>query len=823
MALRRNPPKTSILSISIAGSLRTSRHRLAGKSIGPLIALAFATPLAVHAQADTAAVPAPARVLRIQAGPLDRALDALASSAGISISYDAANVRGKTTAGLNGSYDAPGALARLLQGTGLVARQQAGGAYLIRLAASPVVTLPQVTVTASSFRETPTGPVAGYAAVRSLTATKTDTPLLETPQAISVIGREQAQEQGAQTLVEAVKYTPGVQAGTNPVDNRFDSLRIRGFEPTLFLDGMQLPYGASLYGRPKVDPYMVERIEVLRGPSSSLYGSIAPGGLVNFVSLRPPEETVHSVQLQANTWGRGEAAFDLGGPVDDGGRVSYRLTGLGYAGGTQIDRAQERRFLFAPSVTIRPDENTSLTFMAAYQRDQGGIQIQFLPAQGTLMSNPNGDIPYGKNVGEPNTDRYSRTQAWVGYEFEHRFNDSVRVSQKLRYAYLDTDLFAVAGGGLQADMRTLNRQVLSAPESAKNLTIDNQLETKFQTGAFKHTLLTGLDYRWGSSRIDMGFGSAPPIDLYDTQYGAYIADPAASVRTTQDQTQLGVYVQDQVALDKWRLTLSGRHDWVRTSTTNRISDMTSRQSDGAFSGRAGLNYVFDSGISPYVAWAHSFMPTVGTGFDGTPFKPTKGDQYEAGVKYRSADGGLALSAALFTLEQENSLTVDADHPQFQTQSGKIRSRGLELEAVGRITKNINVTAAYTYTDARVIDSNGADQGQRVIVTPKNQASVWADYTFNGGPLNKLNVGAGVRYFGETYGNAANTVRIPSNTLVDVGLSYDLSALDSRFKGMRLSLVVNNVFDKRYVATCTSLSACYYGVSRVGMATLRYDW
>ncbi|WP_051401840.1 TonB-dependent siderophore receptor [Advenella kashmirensis] len=762
--------------------------------------------------------------LRIQAGPLGPALDSLASSTGISISYDGALVSGRTTRGLNGSYSTPGALVSLLHDTGLQAQRQADGAYVIRAISSPgssVVTLSPVFAT--GFTESPTGLLTGYAARQSATATKTDTPLLETPQAISIIGRKQVQAQGAQTLVEAVKYTPGVQAGTNPVDNRFDSLRIRGFEPTLFLDGMQLPYGASLYGRPKVDPYMTERIEVLRGPSSSLYGSIAPGGLVNFVSTRPPEEPVRSVQLKANSWGRGEVAFDLGGPVNDDASVLYRVTGLGFAGGTQIDHADESRFMIAPSLTLRADPDTTLTLMAQYQRDNGGIQIQFLPAQGTLTHNPNGDIRYGKNVGEPDIDHYSRTQAWLGYEFEHRFSDAVTVRQKLRYAWLDTNLFAVAGAGLQPDLHTLNRQTLSAPERAQNVTMDNQLETKFQTGALKHTLLTGLDFRWGSSRIDLGFGSAPPIDLYDPQYGAEIVDPAVAVRTTQYQTQLGLYAQDQIAWNKWRLTLGARHDWVRTSTLNRIADTTSRQHEHAFSGRAGLNFVFDSGISPYVAWAHSFQPTIGTDVDGTPFKPTTGNQYEVGVKYQTDDGDLALNAALFSLEQKNSLTVDAEHPQFQTQSGRLRSRGLELEAIGRVTDNLNVSAAYTYTDARVTESNGTDEGKRVIVTPRHQASAWADYTFAGGALNKLTAGAGVRYFGKTYGNAANTVRIPSNTLVDVGLGYDMSAVNSRLKGLRVSLSVNNVFNRRYVATCTSLAACYLGSGRVAMATLRYDW
>jgi len=812
---------------------RPNRVRRAARVLAPtVLALSLAgVPLAGHAQTTPAGASEPHR-FDVAQGPVDAALDAFARLAGISVSYDAAQVAGKTTRGLHGAYPTADALARLLDGTGLMAVSRIDGAWSIQPAPAPVpvaapaageTALPPVNVRSQREHETADGPVIGYTARRSATATKTDTSLLETPQSVSVIGREQLQAQAALSLVDAVKYTPGVQAGTDPVDNRFDSLRIRGFEPTLFVDGMQLPYGASLYGRPKVDPFMVERIEILRGPSSSLYGAIAPGGLVNFVSLRPPEEAVHTVQLRTNTFGRYEGAFDVGGPVDKDGTVLYRLTALGFNGGTQIDHTKESRVLVAPSVTLRPDRDTSLTLSALYQRDNGEPQIQFLPAQGTLLGNPNGTVPYGRYVGEPGVDEYSRTQAWVGYDFEHRFDSTWKVSQKARYAYLDTNLFAVAGAGLQADLRTLNRQVLSAPEHAENFTLDNQVQADFRTGPVSHTVLAGLDYRWSTSRIALGFGGAPPIDLFNPVYGAAIARPPVSQSTSQFQNQIGLYLQDQLAYERWRLTLSGRHDWVDTSTTDRLKNTTARQSEGAFSGRVGLSYVFDSGIAPYAAYARSFQPTIGTSFDGTPFQSTTGSQYEVGVKYQPAASVVSMSAAAYTLTQNNALTVDAAHPQFQTQAGQVRSRGFEVEAHAELAEGLKMIAQYTYTDAKVTQSNGTDLGKRVIVVPRNQASVWADYTVPRGPLRTLNLGIGVRYFGPTYGNSTNTVAIPSNTLVDLALGYELGQLTPKLDGVRFSLNVNNLFNRRYVATCTSLSACYYGTSRVALATLRYDW
>lgn len=782
---------------------------------------ALPLPAAAQAQASTPRI----FEFDIPGGSLESALNELARRAGASISYDSASLAGKTTPGLHGAYPVQAALDALLAGSGLQAAAHGPGAYLVQTASQVgIATLPEVQVVGNGIQESATGPFDGYAATRSASATKTDTPLLETPQSITVIGRDQLQAQGALNLVQAAQYTPGVQTSIDPVDNRFDSLRIRGFSPsTMFLDGMALPAGSSGFAEFKVDPYILERVEILRGPSSSLYGAVPPGGLVNLVSLRPPETPVHSVQFQADTHGRAGTAFDFGGPVDDNGKVSYRLTGLGYGGGTQIQNTKESRGLIAPSLTIRPDADTTLTFLAAYQRDNGGVQIQFLPAAGTLQYNPNGVIPYGKDVGEPDYDHYSRTQAWAGYEFEHRFNDTTKFRQKLRYAYLDTDVQAVIGAGLQPDMVTLNRQVFHVPESAQAWTMDNNLETDFKTGGIAHTMLLGMDYRWAASDTQEGFGSAPSINIFNTVYGAPITSPPISISSSQNQNQLGLYVQDQMAYDHWRLTLGGRHDWVDTRTTNRISGVAQSQSEGAFSGRAGLNYVFDSGISPYVAYSRSFQPVIGTAFDGTPFTSTNGQQYEAGVKYQPPGRAITMTTAAFTLTQNQVLTVDPLHPQFQTQAGQVKSRGVELQVLGKVTPDLNVAASYTYTDANVSQSNGTDLGKQVIITPRNQAALWVDYTIPRGAVRGLTLGAGIHYFGQSYGNSTNTISVPSNTLVDLGVSYDLGARYSGLKGMRVSVAVNNLFNKRYVATCASLSQCYYGTSRVAMATLRYDW
>ena len=672
------------------------------------------------------------------------------------------------------------------------------------------------------------GPIQGYVAHRTLVGTKTNTSLLEVPQSISVVGRDQINDQNARSVVQALAYTAGVTT-SSPNDTRFESITIRGFTPLLYLDGMQLPYGASRFGQPKVDLALLEQVQVLRGPSSSLYGQVAPGGLINLVSRLPTPTPVNSLEFLANNWGNAQVNFDVGGATPKGD-LFWRLAGTLHDGGTQVDFVNDFRGAIAPSFTWKPDLDTTFTFLSGYQRDVTGLALQFMPAVGTLLPNPNGRIPLTKFLGEPGFDHFDRTQAWVGYQFEHSFNEIWTVRQNVRYFDLETNTYAVAGAGalgstaLQPNLSTLNRGAFSFPENASNVTLDNEAEARFATGSLAHIVLFGVDYRHITSELNEGFASAPSINLYNTVYGAPISLPATTISTGQTQDQTGTYLQDQIALGGWRLTLSGRHDWVSTDTSNFIKGTTQSQDDGAFTGRAGLNYVFASGISPYVAYATSFQPTIGVTASQSPLIPTTGKQVEIGVKYQPVGTNLLLTAALFEMNQQNVTTPDPNNAGASIQTGAARSQGAELEATASLTDGLKLVGSYAYTDTRVTQTTIANQlGKHLIIQPMNQAALWLDYTFQQGQLGGFGFGGGARYIGDSYGDAANTILIPGYTLFDAAVHYDLSYLDPRFRGVKLAVNATNLFDKYYVSTCQTLNSCFLGAGRTVTGSIRYTW
>lgn len=380
------------------------------------------------------------------------------------------------------------------------------------------------------------------------------------------------------------------------------------------------------------------------------------------------------------------------------------------------------------------------------------------------------------------------------------------------------------GAGLAADLQTLNRAAFVVPEKADAFTVDNQAEARFNTGALSHVALFGLDYRHSTSEFSQYFGGAPSINVFNPFYGATIVSPPLTSHSGQKQDQLGVYVQDQIAIDRWRLTLSGRHDWVSTQGVNYLNGSQQDQNDKAFSGRAGLNYVFDSGVSPYIAYARSFQPTTTVATSGAPFKPTTGEQYEAGVKYQPVGTNILLTAALFNITQQNIVTTLSGPPIVQLQTGEGRSRGVELEASASLTNGLKLAASYTYTETENTKTETLNQlGKHFITVPLNQAALWADYTIQEGPVAGFGFGGGVRYIGDSYGDLANTILIPDYTLFDATIHYDLSNLDARLKGTKLALNVNNIFNKDYVSTCANITQCYWGTGRVITGSLRYSW
>ncbi|MCP3405131.1 TonB-dependent siderophore receptor [Bradyrhizobium sp. CCGB01] len=678
-------------------------------------------------------------------------------------------------------------------------------------------------------KESAFGHVDGMVATRSGTGTKTDTPLIETPAAISVITQDQIQAQGAQSIAQAVRYTPGTRGEFAGADARTDAVYVRGFLADQYLDSLRL-LNFGIFAYSLVEPFNLERVEVLHGPASILYGQSSPGGLVDMVSKRPTLDPYHEMFFSTGSYGRVQAGVDLSGPIDKNKEFLYRFTASGFDVGSQVDHGDYQRISIAPSLTWRPDNNTTLTVLGTYQRDpKAGFYNQLPPAGiGTITPFKGSFIPTSFYSGEPGFDKTDRTYGSVGYLFEHSFNNSVKVRQNLRYTDLSTDFAVVSPSG--SDPSNLARGAYTTQESIRSIAVDNQAEAKFYAGPIEHTVLAGIDYRNGVDKTLNGtLLVAPPINAFNPVYGTPFGPVPFTTRNRQQIDQVGEYIQDQIKYDRWVALLGIRHDLAqsRTDSTSLASNITTvaPKSDTAVTKRGALLYKFDNGVAPYIQYTESFQPTAGTDAFDRPFVPTTGKQGEVGIKYQPNDKSLYTIAA-FDLVQQNVLTPDTDPTHkvgSRVQTGEIRSRGVEFEAKTEINRELTVLASYTYLDNVVTKTNTAAQlGKHPVGFPTNSASVWADYTFRGGALDGFGLSGGVRYIGELPGNTANTFYVPDVTLVDAAIHYDFSALGPMFKGYSAQVNATNLFDKTYVTYCQDIG-CYYGLRRNVIATLRYRW
>ncbi|HEV8389866.1 MAG TPA: TonB-dependent siderophore receptor [Dongiaceae bacterium] len=667
--------------------------------------------------------------------------------------------------------------------------------------------------------ESATGPVEGYVATEGTTGSKTDTPIIETPQSISVISKDRLDEQAAGSLAEALRYSAGVTGELFGMDQRGYGISIRGFEVDeggFFRDGLQLK-GTSFSAFLPLDLYGAERLEILRGPASVLYGQNSPGGIINYVSKRPTSEPFHEIEAGAGTFDRFEGKFDLSGPITEDGTLLYRVTGLARDSHTQTDFVNDDRIFIAPALTFA-GEDTTLTLLADYQHDDAGWGIQFLPASGTVLDNPNGRIPRHTFTGEPDFDRYVLDQFSIGYLLEHRFDEVFTVRQNARYSDLDNDADVVYGAGL-VDDRTLARIGDEGKSKMGAFTIDNQAEAKFETGPIAHTALFGVDYqRYRFSDYGASFDVAD-LDIYDPDYGAGLSNKSVYEDSDTKQRQIGIYAQEQAKLfDKLVILLGGRYDFARSEFDDDASDTRSTSKDRAFTGRAGLVYLFDNGLAPYVSYSESFQPVLETDVDGNPFKPEEGRQYEVGIKYQLPGWNSFVMASIFDLVKQNVLTPDpADPLNNQVQTGEIRSRGIELEGVASFDFGLDVTAAYAFLDAEITKSNAeGEKGKRPGQTAQHTASLWADYTIPEGDFTGLGFGAGVRYIGPSFGDNLEELDVPGYTLADAAIHYE-------WNSFKFALNASNIFDKAYVASCFGETSCFYGERRTVLGTVTYRW
>ncbi len=713
--------------------------------------------------------------------------------------------------------------------------------------------------------------VVATAQSRASSSTKTDTPVVESPQSISIVSREELDLRASPTIADALSYTAGVYIEPYGADNRTDEVVVRGFgaggfsSNNNFVDGLRLPSGGQ-WTRPGFDPFALQQIEVLKGPSGALYGQTAPGGVVNIVSKRPSFTPHGEVLLQGvgyNDLGRWsyQGAGDVGGPLTD--TIAARVVGLARYGETSVrDTTNARQYLSA-AVTWQATPQTSWTLLGQYQRDEGNSTFQFLPSVGALTPINDSYIANDDNLGERDWNRFDRNQYLVASFFEHHFGDRFMIRNNTRYARLETLYRGVLlSGGTLATCpatiagcipgRTVQRRAVQGIGDSDGFATDTQVEARLTTGAVEHVLLAGFDYfhtEWQHDRDGVAAARVLPIldVLNPVSRGAVgYATSLSPVGYLQSVTkQRGFYAQDQIEAGRLRVTAGVRHDKAEDVSINRTNPAAIgryRIDSDAFTWRAGAVYLFDNGLAPYASYAESFQPQVSdpaSALNAVPFVPTTGQQIEAGLRFQRGRS-IYVTLGGYQITQQNITTPDPGGALCGlavclVQTGEGRVRGVELEGKASLPWGTAIILTGTRSDAEITKSNatlpplvtGGPRRSQVGLTlpqvPEWLASAFVDHRFQNGALAGLGLGGGVRYTGKSWGDTNNTLRIPDYTLFDLFVRYDLGKANPALRGMLVSLNARNLSDERFVATCNSVAACYYGQGRSLTARVQFRW
>ena len=631
-------------------------------------------------------------------------------------------------------------------------------------------------------------PANTYAVTNATTASKIEIPLLETPQAVSVVPETLLRDQNVRKLEDALYNVAGVTVGGYYSD--WDYYRIRGFDAafTTYFDGLRGDYSMN------AETYGLERIEVVKGPASPLYGQGPLGGMVNLVSKRPRPEPFADYQFTLGSWQFYEPAVDLNTPLNEDRTVYARLTALYRNQGSFIDFAHSDRVFIAPALTWEISPQTSVTFLTHFLKDWT-LTAMPLPARGTVLPNPNGEIPINRFIGEPDSGRTEQWRAKLGYELRHQFNHIFALRQNLslnRMSQHWPNLYYPSS--LDPDGRTLLRYPYNTRETLDRVSVDTALEAKFETGAIEHYLIGGVDYyntRSDSTTRQIDYsdpGSYSPIDLFDPVYGA---PPPAYATTTESLTKThlwGLYLQDHLKFfERLTLTLGGRFDWS-SSGDDSVNDFTPR---------AGITYALTPGLAVYGNYSQSFNPQwFSRDQEGSVVDPETGENFELGLKSSLLDGRLQTLLAVYQLTRENVATANVATPDLfdSIATGEQRSRGIEVEGAFEITPGWDLTAAYTFIDAEITKDNTLPVGARLQGVPKHAFNAWMKYTFQYGPLAGLGFGLGGRYYTDQHGDATyqNMFELPAYGLMDAAIYYTRGPF-------RAQVNVNNVLDEEYFA------------------------
>jgi iron complex outermembrane receptor protein len=655
--------------------------------------------------------------------------------------------------------------------------------------------------------------------VENESALKTDTPLVKTSRSVSVITRTEMEDRAVTDMIQAVRYSAGVNTGQFGFDPRFDQISIRGYSTVTtgdFRDGLRQPY--MNYATYRTETYGLDRVEVLKGPASVLYGASSAAGIVNRVSKFADGLDHGEVETQYGSHDRKQVALDYGAVSTQNDAFSWRIIGVARDGDTSYGIADDR-LLLQPSVRWAPDDGTSLTVYAIAQKDETDVNVQTFKHNGDIL-----------RYSDPEYDRQKVEQFQTGYKFEHEFDNGLKFKQHVRYSYLDLWGRYLDQSEVDPATNIMSRYPVALTDHQNVFQADNRLEGTFDTGPVEHKLIGGLDYTWITSDFGLGMGDVDPrynLDLNNPTVGFSGPTPDITTRTGLDQVQTGLYLQDQFSYENWNAVVGVRHDWLSQTATDDVAGVeTGARDQGAWSYQGGLLYHFDSGFAPYVNYATSFVPQSQVAENGSMLDPMTGKQLEVGIKFQPDDADYSVSAAYYHLVQSNAAKYAGMNDTvgyFYRAIGEVTSDGFEVEARKHFANGFSLIAAYAYNDAVITQSDNVSQiGNQPSTTPFHTASLWADYevpedtAFAG-----LKGGVGIRYNSGSFKDDDNVSRNKSAHYLDAALSFDFGKQKPDLKGLIASVGVNNIFDKR-TEVCTD-GYCYFSEGRTIVGSLKYKF
>ncbi|AUB41608.1 TC.FEV.OM, iron complex outermembrane recepter protein [Nostoc flagelliforme CCNUN1] len=662
-----------------------------------------------------------------------------------------------------------------------------------------------------------TGEQDGYRVPTASTATKTDTPLRDVPQAIQVIPRQVLQDQQVRRLNEALRNAPGVIAN-NSERSAFEGFTIRGFSNrNIIRNGLRDDTNITT----NVNIENIEQIEVLRGPASVLFGQGGAGGTINIVTKKPQSTPYYFIEGTIGSFDTYGGSIDFTGPLNDDRTLLYRLNASAYITDTFVDFFETERYFIAPSLTWLMGKNTELTLEAEYS-NQKQPNDRGLPAVGTVLPNPNGKLPINRFIGEPfdEIDKNNRQSLRIGYNFEHRFSENWQFRNNFNFSYLSVEQNSLFPSALLENNRTLERGLFIGEFAEQAYNLDTNIVGNFKTGSIDHKLLFGVDlsrevsYQEGRNFLR----ELDPIDIFNPIYrresaGADLEEFADAPTISQG---LGIYLQDQISLlENLKLVLGGRFDIVTEELEDSQGETTAFQQDEAFSPRVGIVYQPSEAVSLYANYSRSFQQVT----DSTSnrlFVPERGTLYELGMKVDWTNN-LSSTIALYQITRSNVLTTDISDPSRRTsiQTGEQRSRGIDLDITGEILPGWRIIGSYAYTDAQVTKDNEISEGNRINNVPEHAFSLWSRYDIQQGNLQGLGFGLGLFYVGERQGDLNNSFSLPSYVRTDAALFY-------RRDNFRAALNFQNLFDNEYFETAESDLRVFPGAPRTIKFTLGWE-